>query len=470
MNVLRKLVFIFLICLLVKIVFSQQQYYIYIQSENQEEFYVRTGSRIFNSSGNGYLVIPGLEKNTHEIIIGFPGKKEPEWRFNCTISEADLGFVLKAKDGEGVQLLNLKQKDGIKGTVVEHRPQIKESSDVVLTGAISNDPFSSMLADVVNDPTIRQQLVIVEKETAPAIVVNDDSAKTLHASVPLAQTGVNGDKNKNKEEDKSTPLQSVTESPAETKPTAAIAVEKETAPFVVKEIEKTNAAQTEKSSKAGAEEKSASAVIASAGKKYEPFVVKEIHEPANAKTEKSSGPGTEKKEDSVVTAPLKESERFVVKEIGKKDNSKTTSPEKTGIEKSTDNNEETKYLPFVIKPADEKNTNEDKTAKSETEKKADTAGLAAAEKNAGSLVIKKEDKSVTVEKEKSARSGSGKKDTDSSRVSLKEKQSPAEKKAVLSSVRKTLERKSRDGTDLIYVDENASGAKDTIRIFIPIVL
>ena len=198
-------------------------------------------------------------------------------------------------------------------------------------------------------------------------------------------------------------------------------------------------------------------------------MVKEIHEPANAKTEKSSGPGTEKKEDSVVTAPLKESERFVVKEIGKKDNSKTTSPEKTGIEKSTDNNEETKYLPFVIKPADEKNTNEDKTAKSETEKKADTAGLAAAEKNAGSLVIKKEDKSVTVEKEKSARSGSGKKDKDSSRVSLKEKQSPAEKKAVLSSVRKTLERKSRDGTDLIYVDENASGAKDTIRIFIPIV-
>ena len=162
MKVLRKLVFIFLICFLVKIVFSQQQYYIYIQSEDQQQFYVRTGSRIFNSSGNGYLVIPGLEKNTHEIIIGFPGKKDPEWRFNCTISEADLGFVLKAKGKDGVQLLNLKQKEGVTGTVVEHHPEIKENNVVPPPGMISNDPFSSMLADVVNDPTIRQQLVIVE--------------------------------------------------------------------------------------------------------------------------------------------------------------------------------------------------------------------------------------------------------------------------------------------------------------------
>ncbi len=237
---------------------------------------------------------------------------------------------------------------------------------------------------------------------------------------------------------------------------------------MVTEIEKTNSVPSGKSSKAGAAEKAESTMVAGTEKKYEPFVVKEIHQPVNTKTAKSSGSGTEKKEDSVVTAPLKEPEPFVVKEIGKNDIPKTTSLKKTGIEKSTDNNEEAKYLPFVIKPGDKKNNNEDKTAKSETGKKVDTAEMVA-EKNAVPLVIKKEDKALTTEKEKSVRSGSGKKDKDSSRVSLKEKQLPVEKKAILSSVRKTLERKSREGTDLIYIDENAGGAKDTIRIFIPVV-
>ena len=464
MKVLRKLVFIFLICFLVKIVFSQQQYYIYIQSEDQQEFYVRTGSRIFNSSGNGYLVIPGLEKNTHEIIIGFPGKKDPEWRFNCTISEADLGFVLKAKGKDGVQLLSLKQKEGVTGTVVEHYPEIKENNVVPPPGMISNDPFSSMLADVVNDPTIRQQLVIVEKETVPAVAIINDSAKALHASAPPAQAPVN------KGEDKVALVSPppVTGTPAEAKHDTATTGGEKSAPFVVTEIEKTNSVPSGKSSKAGAAEKAESTMVAGTEKKYEPFVVKEIHEPVNTRTVKSSGPGTEKKEDSVVTAPLKEPEPFVVKEIGKNDIPKTTSLKKTGIEKSTDNNEEAKYLPFVIKPGDKKNNNEDKTAKSETGKKVDTAEMVA-EKNAVPLVIKKEDKALTTEKEKSVRSGSGKKDKDSSRVSLKEKQLPVEKKAILSSVRKTLERKSREGTDLIYIDENAGGAKDTIRIFIPVV-
>ena len=90
-----------------------------------------------------------------------------------------------------------------------------------------------------------------------------------------------------------------------------------------------------------------------------------------------------------------------------------------------------------------------------------------AETNAVPLVVKKEDKPISVEKEKSARSDRKGKDPD--RGASKEKQSAVEKKALLSSVRKTLERKSREGTDLIYVDEGAGGAKDTIRIFIPIV-
>lgn len=243
MNVLRKLVFTFLICFLVKIAFSQQRYYIYIQSEDQQEFYVRTGSGIFNSSGNGYLVIPGLEKNTHEIIIGFSGKNDPEWRFNCTISDADLGFVLEAGNNDGMRLLNLGHKEGVKGTVVEHHSPIKDNNAVATSG-ISNDPFSSMLAEVVNDPTIRRQLVIVEKKNPAAIAAIDDPPKAVQPGVPTEQKAP--DQERENITSATPPSATLAKSGSDT---AEIADQKP-ATFVVKEVQKTNSVQSGKSSRA----------------------------------------------------------------------------------------------------------------------------------------------------------------------------------------------------------------------------
>src|SRR5690606_24049315 len=141
---------------------------------------------VFNSSENGYLVIPGLEKNTDESIIVFPGENNPDWSFNCTISDADLGLVFEAGNYDGRQLLNLGHKEGVKGTVVEHHSPIKDNNAVATSG-ISNDPFSSMLAEVVNDPTIRRQLVIVEKKNPAAIAAIDDPPKAVQPGVPAEQ-------------------------------------------------------------------------------------------------------------------------------------------------------------------------------------------------------------------------------------------------------------------------------------------
>ncbi|HRN57874.1 MAG TPA: hypothetical protein PLL71_15550 [Agriterribacter sp.] len=166
MNVLRKLVFIFLLSVLVKNSFSQEPYYIYIQSETHQSFYARIGQETFTSSGNGYLLLPGLTKNTYELIIGFPGAKVSEWRFNCTVNDADLGFTLKNAGVAGVQLLHLDRKEALTGTAVEQRTEVK-ADPAPLQGVVSDDPFSAMLAGVVNDPTIRHQLVIVDKKTLP---------------------------------------------------------------------------------------------------------------------------------------------------------------------------------------------------------------------------------------------------------------------------------------------------------------
>lgn len=460
MNVLRKLVFTFLICFLVKIAFSQQRYYIYIQSEDKQEFYVRTGSGIFNSSGNGYLVIPALEKNTHEIIIGFPGKNDPEWRFNCTISDADLGFVLEAGSNNGMQLLNLGHKEGVKGTLVEHHSPIKDNNVVATSGAISNDPFSSMLAEVVNDPTIRRQLVIVEKKNPAAVAAIDDPPKTLQPGVPTEQ------KTSDQERENITPETSPSVTLAKAGSDTAEAADQKPAAVVVKEVQKTNSVQSGKSSRAGAAEKAGSTMAAVTEKKYEPFVVREIHEPANTQAAKTPASAA-KKEDSVGAALPKEPEPFVPKETVQNDISQNATA-KAGTEKTAVNKDE-KYLPFVIKPGDDnKNNSEVKAAGPEAGEKV-VAAETVPPKNDVPLVVKKENKTTGMEKEKSNKPDPGKKDGNPVTASAGEKQTPAGKKARLSSVRKTLERKSRDGTDLIYVDENINGVKDTIRIFIPVV-
>ncbi len=420
MNVLRKLVFIFMLSVLVKTGFGQEQYYIYIQSQNHQSFYTRIGSEIFASSGNGYLVLPGLTKNTYELIIGFPGAKIPEWRFTCTVNDTDLGFILKDAGVAGVQLLHLDQKGALTGMVVEQRTEVK-ANIAPLPGVISDDPFSAMLAGVVNDPSIRQQLVIVDKKTAPA---NNDAAELSIADAPAVPVNVSANNNK--------PAESV--APAvvqeEVKKSIAEPETKKNETFAVREIEKTNSDQTEKMATAGAVQKGDKTVAPNTQKQYEPFVVKEI--------------------------------------ITKRDDAETRQADQTATKKDTNNTETLKYLPFVIKPAGKTDNNEAaKSSNAVTEKKADPATVVVAETKAVPPVVKSGDKPGDTEKDRTVKSGAAIPAKGPATATPEEKPAQGGQKAVLSAVKKTLERKSRDGVDLIYVDENVNGAKDTIRIFIP---
>ena len=426
MNVLRKLFFVFVLSLLVKNGFSQEPYYIYIQSQPRQPFYVRMGSSTFTASGNGYLLLPGLVKSTYKLIIGFPGAKLSEWRFNCTINETDLGFTLKNTGAAGVQLLDLDQKEVLTGTAVEQYAEEKPDT-VPFSGVISNDPFSAMLAGVVNDPSIRQQLVIADKKVAVPASGNNAAATSSIASAPAAPVTVNKDNDKPAIET-ATPVTIVQK---EAKAAIADTEVKKNETFAVREIEKTNATQTDKSAKTEAVQQGDKTVAANTQKSYEPFVVKEI--------------------------------------ITKNNNTETGQASQTAAKKDTDNSEAVKYLPFVIKPADKtENKEAAESLNAVTKKKTETVVADVAEKKTEPQVLKKEDKPGPAEKGKVVKSGAAIPTGEPAITTSKEKPASATQKTVLSVVKKTLERKSRDGVDLIYIDENVSGAKDTIRIFIPV--
>lgn len=458
MIVLRKLLSVFLICLLVKTAFSQEQHYIYIQSDDHRSFYVRLGAEVFASSGNGYLVIPGLGRNTYELIVGFPEGKATEWRFSCTVSEADLGFILKRKSAAELQLLNLKQQDGLNGTVVEQHPEVKANAGALPPGIVSNDPFSLMLADAVNDPSIRLPVVVVvEQKTVPPVLASlEDPAPPSIAEVPSVAGS---------QERAAVAAAPVTDTkPKSGKGIAGNGITKQGSDKV-KEPEKAVVAQAEKSSKAAAVEKAGAAVAVNTEKKYEPFVVKETPLPANAKTEGASVSATTPKipHNSAITFP-KEPEPFIVKEITPGSSTEKAKPATTATPENKSGSDEVKYLPFVIKPGAPSQQSEEAQ-----QRKADPAIVVADERKDVSPVVKKDNKQPEeAEKEKSLKTGVVAKDNAVAAVATHERKSaPTGKNAVLSSVKKTLERRGREGVDLIYIDENINGARDTIRIFIP---
>jgi hypothetical protein len=55
---MKKIVQIFLFISISVAVKAQQNYFIYVQTDNKQPFYVKMNDKVMSSSGAGYLVIP----------------------------------------------------------------------------------------------------------------------------------------------------------------------------------------------------------------------------------------------------------------------------------------------------------------------------------------------------------------------------------------------------------------------------
>jgi Domain of unknown function (DUF4476) len=142
--------------------YSQQYHFVYIQTDQQQAFYVKTNNRLYSSSASGYVIIPKLTDSSYRFIIGFPRNEWPEQSFVCMVNKADLGYQLKNFDAKGWGLFNLQsltlqlsgelQPPGAPATAIK-----KETV---------NDPFTNMLVNVVGDSTIKQRAVMVEEKPA----------------------------------------------------------------------------------------------------------------------------------------------------------------------------------------------------------------------------------------------------------------------------------------------------------------
>ncbi len=171
---MRTLIFLVFLCGNVCIGKAQQNYFVYLQTDNKQPFYVRVNEKVFSSSASGYVVIPKLQNGTHVFSVGFPKNEWPQQVIPVPVVNKDQGFILKNFDNKGWGLFNMQTLD-----VVMSNSNLANSTTAATT-TTRTDEFSNTLAEVVNTPSIKE----ISKEQ-PKV---KDIPKPVEPTLPVAET------------------------------------------------------------------------------------------------------------------------------------------------------------------------------------------------------------------------------------------------------------------------------------------
>lgn len=149
----------FLWCMLGYGVFSQKVYFIYLQTEHEQPFFVKMNDKAYNSSASGYLILSNLHDSTCTFGVGFPEEKWQEQRFSVKINAKDHGYLLKNFGEKGWGLFDL-QTMAIQMSALLDTKQ----SAVIKTEKKEVSAFTDILSKAADDSTLKEKQVLVQEE------------------------------------------------------------------------------------------------------------------------------------------------------------------------------------------------------------------------------------------------------------------------------------------------------------------
>src|SRR5688500_1695216 len=143
--------------------FSQNTYFIYIQSETDHPFFVQINEKTYSSTASGYLILSKLKDSSYSFKVGFPQNKWPDQRFSMDIKSRDRGFLLKNFGEKGWGLFDL-QTMGVQMSV-ENAVDKAGKTEMREVSA-----FTNILSKAANDPSLKDK---------PVFAVNKKEEKTV---------------------------------------------------------------------------------------------------------------------------------------------------------------------------------------------------------------------------------------------------------------------------------------------------
>jgi len=161
---------------------AQQNHFIYFQTENKQPFYIKLDNKIFSSSSSGYLILPKLKDGDYAIKFGSTKNEWPEQTINYKLNK-DAGFIFKNFGEKGWGLFNLQSLDiimaGNNNAAASSTPPQE----------VKDDDFSKMLANVVNDSTIKQKDIVIKEEVKEAPKEMPKQAVAVPVDTVIPQAG-----------------------------------------------------------------------------------------------------------------------------------------------------------------------------------------------------------------------------------------------------------------------------------------
>jgi len=166
---------------------AQKVYFIYLQTDNQQPFYVRMGEKVYNSTPSGYLILSNLRDSNYSVNIGIQGSQVPDQPYTLTVNKKDQGFLIKNFGDKGWGLFNLT-------TMATIMPVAKSVNGVqsVKTEKREDNEFTNLLAKVADDSTIKEKPIIEKpvEQKADAAVSNTEKKEEVKEAVPSSQAEI----------------------------------------------------------------------------------------------------------------------------------------------------------------------------------------------------------------------------------------------------------------------------------------
>lgn len=174
-----------LLLALCSVAFSQKVYFIYLQSEADQPFFVKINEKTYNSVSAGYLLLSNLKDSSHNFKVGFPQNNWPDQQFSITIKSKDRGYLLKNFGEKGWGLFDLQTM-----SVQMSENGTREKASKTESKEVS--AFTETLSRAANDPSLKEKPVfaVVKKEektetVQPAVVKTE---KIVPKEEPVSET------------------------------------------------------------------------------------------------------------------------------------------------------------------------------------------------------------------------------------------------------------------------------------------
>lgn len=170
--------------------FAQQDYFVQIQSDNNQPFFARIGDKTSSSSTDGNLVLSQLKDSIYVFRIWFPRQGAVEQQFTFKPGNDDQQLRLRDLGEKGLALFNPRTQE------LRLADKTEESDTKIHPmGVKKDDAFSRLMAGVVGDTAVMYNTYTMEEapKDSPvavagpvAVSVADSGARSISTPVPVA--------------------------------------------------------------------------------------------------------------------------------------------------------------------------------------------------------------------------------------------------------------------------------------------